>query len=214
MVSYTPGTGDVICHKERDIVTKFTDGGVDYIRKEFGSRKIWPFSRLARYRCNREVAALMRVKGVPGLQQIVEKDSPTSFISKYEDGNPITSPGVTEDYFLKLEGLIDTTYKTGVVLLDLKTTNGLLVDDQGNPKIVGFGAAIIYDPQKNSRTWRKIFDSAYILSKAAMINRKQKLLVSQPSHKEIETMNQAAHLRKAWALQSSLMLYLGRVYFA
>jgi len=183
MIGYNPDNAVVISSSRLDRVTRFSYDGVKYTRKEF----IYPhigglrFDYLARHLCARQVNTLNRVKGVDGLQQIVEQDSPTSFISKFESGKPINQGGklLNRNYFDKLFGLMQTMYDKGVVLLDLRYSNGLLVGEDGNPKIVGFGAAFTYDPAINSKRWKKYFDYLFNQSLSTVAKRESNLLLNE-----------------------------------
>lgn len=143
-------------------------------------------SHLAEILCNHEVKVLERVRGVNGVQQLVEQDSRTSFISKYEPGVALRySKNIPRDYFEKLSAILRNIHERGVADIDFAHSTDLLVSEEGNPIVIDLASALIYDKNKMSSFIKKpLFDYICKLNKKYIIRRKLRFLPELSSRKD------------------------------
>ena len=134
--------------KYMSTIEVFKMNGINHVRKTvqppaIGSKRLMILGFLARIMCAYEVKALRALCGLKGVIQIVNQDSPTSFLSLYEEGTPIgMANNLTPAYFDKLDELFKSTHKRGVVDLDLIHESDKWIDQDGNPILLDFGVAI------------------------------------------------------------------------
>ena len=134
--------------KYMSTIEVFKMNGIYHVRKRvqppaIGSKRLVFLGFLARMMCAYEVKALRTLCGLKGVVQIVNQDSPTSFISLYEEGTPIgMANNLMPAYFDKLDELFKSTHKRGVVDLDLIHESDKFIDQNGNPILLDFGVAI------------------------------------------------------------------------
>lgn len=74
--------GEIIFESPSTRIERFQDNGVDIVRKTVKGK----FARLL---TSHEVNVLRRLKGVVGVQELIEQDSPTSFTSRYIEGKTL-----------------------------------------------------------------------------------------------------------------------------
>ncbi len=134
--------------KYMSTIEVFQMNGIYYVRKivqppSIGSKRLWFLGFLARILCALETKALRDLCGLKGIVHIVRQDSPTSFISLYEEAIAISmANNLSPVYFDKLHELFQAIHKKGVVDLDLIHESDKLIDQDGNPILLDFGVAI------------------------------------------------------------------------
>lgn len=92
---------------------------------------------------SREVDALKRLKGLKGIQELVKRESATSFSSKKLEGKPITrQTRITRKYLNELKSLTQACEERGVYRIGENTDDFFILED-GSPGIVDFGNIIL-----------------------------------------------------------------------
>ena len=165
-----------------------------YARKTVKSPKILGFSLdfLARYLCSREVKILERVKGLKGSQQIIEQDSPTSFISEYSGTLLKKAKSVPNDYFEKCREILELSHRRGVAYID----PDLMIDEKGNPVLIDLVASILYKPngKVRSRIMKPFFEYVCEMNKRYLCRIKLKYLPNEVTSEEINEANKLTSL--------------------
>jgi hypothetical protein len=104
-----------------------------------------------------EVKALLALRGLEGVPQIVRRDSPSSYIASYEEGIPISEAvNLSPEYFERLERMMSFIHARGVVDMDLVHEGDTRINKAGRPVVLDFGLAWTFS-QSHSRIGEAFF---------------------------------------------------------
>lgn len=128
-------------------IKAITWGGAEAILKDF-SGKPWPARLLGRLQIEREIRALDRLRGIPGVPACYGRWGRHGVLIEIVRGERISrwcqgrTRGV-EAMFLRLDRLVGAMHSRGVVHLDLRKRDNILIDPEGRPSIIDFNASCI-----------------------------------------------------------------------
>ncbi len=119
--------------------------GVDWIFKDFSSRAFFVRHTVGRFLLGREVRALRRLEGLPGIPSQAFRVDALSMAARFVPGRALADtpdgPFAT-DYLLALEALLHQVHQRGIVHLDTRGGGNLLIGPDGAPGIIDFQAAL------------------------------------------------------------------------
>jgi hypothetical protein len=120
-------------------------GGADWIFKDFGSRAFVVRHTVGRFLLGREVRALRRLEGLPGIPSQAFRVDALSMAARFVPGRALADtpdgPFATE-FLLALEALLQQVHARGLVHLDTRGGGNLLIGPDGAPGIIDFQAAL------------------------------------------------------------------------
>ncbi|MCR4316030.1 MAG: hypothetical protein NUW37_06725 [Planctomycetes bacterium] len=103
------------------------------------------FKPIARMLLDREAFVYEKLRGVEGVPRSYGKIDDDALLIEFADGTPLHSADESKldaDFFERLYGIVREIHSRGVVHLDLHQRWNILVDSEGNPRIIDFGASI------------------------------------------------------------------------
>ena len=120
-------------------------GGADWIFKDFASRAFVVRHTVGRFLLGREVRALRRLEGLPGIPSQAFRVDALSMAARFVPGRALADtpdgPFAT-DFLLALEALLRQVHARGIVHLDTRGGGNLLIGPDGAPGIIDFQAAL------------------------------------------------------------------------
>ena len=120
-------------------------GGTDWIVKDFGSRAFLVRHTVGRFLLGRELRALRRLEGLPGIPSQAFRVDALSMAARFVPGRALADtpkgPFATE-YLVALEALLQQVHARGLVHLDTRGGGNLLIGPDGTPGIIDFQAAL------------------------------------------------------------------------
>ena len=120
-------------------------GGADWIFKDFASRAFVVRHTVGRFLLGREVRALRRLEGLPGIPSQAFRVDALSMAARFVPGRALADtpdgPFSTE-FLVALETLLRQVHARGLVHLDTRGGNNLLMQPDGRPGIIDFQAAL------------------------------------------------------------------------
>jgi hypothetical protein len=120
-------------------------GGADWILKDFATRAFVVRHTVGRFLLGREVRALRRLEGLPGIPSQAFRVDALSMAARFVPGRALADtpdgPFSTE-FLLALEALLRQVHARGVVHLDTRGGGNLLIGPDGAPGIIDFQAAL------------------------------------------------------------------------
>ena len=120
-------------------------GGADWIFKDFASRAFFVRHTVGRFLLGREVRALRRLEGLPGIPSQAFRVDALSMAARFVPGRALADtpdgPFATE-FLLSLEALLRQVHARGLVHLDTRGGGNLLIGPDGTPGIIDFQAAL------------------------------------------------------------------------
>ena len=119
--------------------------GVDWIFKDFASRRAWVRQGLGRFLLGREVRALQRLEGLPGIPSQAFRVDAFAMAARFVPGRALAdmpNGPVSTDYLVALEALLCQVHARGLVHLDTRGGGNLLMGPDGAPGIIDFQAAL------------------------------------------------------------------------
>lgn len=105
--------------------------------------------RLGRWLLNRERRALERLDGIDGIPRVLARIDRDAFVCARVPGKPLDAEAfrrAPRELVTALHHLMDRIHDRGVYHLDLHQRQNILVDDDGRPHLVDFGAALMPGP--------------------------------------------------------------------
>lgn len=119
--------------------------GADWIFKDFSSRAFFVRHTVGRFLLGREVRALRRLQGIPGVPGDAFRVDAFSMAARFVPGRALADtphgPFSTE-FLLALEALLRQVHARGLVHLDTRGGGNLLIGPDGAPGIIDFQAAL------------------------------------------------------------------------
>jgi len=122
-------------------------GGAEAILKDFADRP-WPVRLVGRFQIAREVRALARLRGIPGVPACYGRWGRHGLLIETMRGERITrwcqgrKQGIAS-MFRRLDRLVGAMHARGVIHLDLRKRDNILIDAEGRPGIIDFNASCI-----------------------------------------------------------------------
>jgi hypothetical protein len=119
--------------------------GLDWIFKDFAPRAFLVRHTVGRFLVGRELRALQRLGGLPGVPAQAFRVDAVSMAARYVPGRALADtpdgPFSTE-FLLALEALLRQVHARGLVHLDTRGGGNLLIQPDGAPAIIDFQAAL------------------------------------------------------------------------
>jgi tRNA A-37 threonylcarbamoyl transferase component Bud32 len=147
------------------------------ILKDF-SDKLWPVRLLGRRQVAREMRALRRLQGIPGIPRCYGEAGPIGILMEPIEGERITRwcrnrRDQAGPMFEKLQRLVGQIHARGVAHIDLRKRDNILVTEDGRPCIIDFNASFCFDPAGPGARFlfpflRRIDDSAVLKWKSRL----------------------------------------------
>jgi hypothetical protein len=98
-----------------------------------------PTRGLGRWLADREFAMYRRVEDLPGVPRCLGRWGETGFVHAFVEGHPLQRhEWVDDDFFPRLEHLLDEMHRRGIAYVDLEKRENILVDDDGHPCLIDF----------------------------------------------------------------------------
>jgi len=121
--------------------------GVDWIFKDFSSRAWWVRHGFGRLLLAREVRALQRLEGLPGIPSMAFRVDGFAMAARFVPGRTLGRVEMDEgrmsaQFLSALEALLQQVHARGLVRLDTRGGNNLLMMPDGAPGIIDFQAAL------------------------------------------------------------------------
>jgi hypothetical protein len=121
--------------------------GVDWIFKDFSSRAWWVRHGFGRFLVGREVRALQRLEGLPGIPSQAFRVDGCALAARFVPGRTLgrvetDDGGMSAEFLAALEALLQQVHARGLVHLDTRGGNNLLMMPDGAPGIIDFQAAV------------------------------------------------------------------------
>jgi hypothetical protein len=120
-------------------------GGVDWIFKDFSSRSFIVRHTVGRFLLARELRALRRLDGIPGIPDRAFRVDAFAIAARFVPGRTLARLDgalITTPYLIALEGLLQQVHRRGLVHLDTRGGGNLLMMPGGAPGIIDFQAAL------------------------------------------------------------------------
>lgn len=121
--------------------------GVDWIFKDFSSRAWWVRHGFGRFLLGREVRALRRLEGLPGIPSMAFRVDGFAMAARFVPGRTLgrvelDGEPLSAQFLGALEALLQQVHERGLVHLDTRGGNNLLMMPDGAPGIIDFQAAL------------------------------------------------------------------------
>jgi hypothetical protein len=121
--------------------------GVDWIFKDFGARAFVVRQTVGRFLLGREVRALRRLAGLPGIPSQAFRVDAFAMAARFVPGRTlgrveIEDGRMSAEFLTALEALLQQVHARGLVHLDTRGGNNLLMRPDGAPGIIDFQAAL------------------------------------------------------------------------
>lgn len=122
-----------------------------FVVKDFAPRSTWVRRLIAPILLRREARAYRRLKGVPGVPQLLGELDAEALILEYRPGILLSRALVGKlrpEFLAELEASINEMHRRGVVHLDLRHRSNILAGEDGRPVLIDFASALRFDPSK------------------------------------------------------------------
>jgi predicted Ser/Thr protein kinase len=168
------------------------------IVKDF-SKKILPVRWYGRWQIRREASIYRRLAGIPGVPKYFGRIGKNAMAIEYIEGERISHWRRRElppALFTRLWALITAIHSRGVVHIDLRKRDNILIALSGEVFIIDFNASFRFDPGSLAARWlfptlRKIDHFGFLKWKAA-------LAPAQLSESEKSAYRRMSFLRRFW----------------
>jgi hypothetical protein len=106
-------------------------------------RQAWflliPLRWVGRVLAARECTAFQRLRDVDGVPRLIERWGPTGVVREYIEGKPLTrKTAVDDDFFPRLDSLLDEMHNRDMAYVDLEKCENVLVGEDGRPYLFDF----------------------------------------------------------------------------
>lgn len=116
-------------------------GGQRWVVKDFSACPVWIRQTLGRWMIGRELHALQRLDGIPGIPGGAVRIDDFAFAYHFIPGRPlaqIPNGELTADFFLAYERLVLRMHERGLAHLDLRNSGNVLVSPDLQPVLIDF----------------------------------------------------------------------------
>jgi predicted Ser/Thr protein kinase len=149
--------------------------GGEWVVKDFRPRDFITRNLIGLWLLGRESRALERVAGIRGTPPDAFRIDRFALAYRFIPGRPLALVPFREqprEYFEKLESLLEAVHERGVVHLDNRNCNNILMTDSGEPAIVDFESNVgtAHLPRRLGE-WLRSFDRAGVYKHWARANR-------------------------------------------
>jgi serine/threonine protein kinase len=202
-IATTPGVTITLMKRQgwaKADIKKLTSDGTNAILKDFADKTA--FARwLGRRQISREIKALARLKGIPGVPSSIGEVGPCGLLLEMVTGEPVTrwrrrSRAEIEPMFIRLTRLVDAIHARGVAHLDLRKRDNVLISADGAPSIIDFNASIKLVP--GGLAARLFFPMLRAIDRSALLKWKAHLLPEALSPEERGRLRRMTWLRRLW----------------
>lgn len=146
--------------------------GADWIFKDFSSRAFLVRHSIGRLLLGREVRALRRLEGIPGIPAQAFRVDAFAMAARFVPGRTLArveAAQVSTAYLGALEALLQQVHARGLVHLDTRGGGNLLMMPSGAPGIIDFQAALSTRWMPASlRRWFEDMDMSGVYKKWAL----------------------------------------------
>jgi RIO-like serine/threonine protein kinase len=170
------------------------------ILKDF-SDKSWPVRLLGRRQVLREVRALRRLDGIPGIPRCYGEAGRFGVLMERVEGERITRwcrsrRAEAAPLFERLIRLVAQVHTRGVAHIDLRKRDNILVAADGRPCVIDFNASFCFDPAG----WgaRFLFPLMRRIDDAAILKWKARLAPELLTPAEMSRHRLMTRLRRLW----------------
>lgn len=170
------------------------------ILKDF-SDKSWPARLLGRRQVLREVRALTRLQGIPGVPVCYGEAGRFGVLMERVEGERITRwcrtrPDQIQTMFARLVRLVADIHARGVAHIDLRKRDNILIDPAGSPRIIDFNASFCFEPGGSGA--RFLFPLLRRVDTAAVLKWKARLAPHLLTRSETRRHRMMSALRRLW----------------
>ncbi|MBK6866005.1 MAG: hypothetical protein IPG91_22120 [Ideonella sp.] len=180
-------------------VEKVTLGSVEWTFKDFSSRSFLVRNTIGRFLSRRELLALQRLAGIPGVPGQAFRVDAHAIAARYLRGTllaKLPAERVSTAFLEAFEAFLKTVHARGIVHLDTGGGSNMLMRDDGRPGMIDFQAAVFTARLPGSvRRLLEAIDLAGIYKKWA---------VWQPQTlgaQRREVLERMQHWRRFWVLR-------------
>ena len=114
--------------------------------KDFAGRPWWIRQTVAPFLLARELRALNRLRGIPGIAEEAFRIDRHALAVRFMEGTSIDKADrslVTPVYLERLEALVAVMHARGVVHLDMRGAGNVMVRPDGTPGLIDFQASVV-----------------------------------------------------------------------
>ena len=170
------------------------------ILKDF-SGKSWPVRLFGRVQIRREARALNRLRGMKGIPALHGRVTKLGLLMEKVEGERITRwchehPGEVTEMFERLDGLVSQMHARGVVHVDLRKRDNILISPDGQPHVIDFNASFCLAP--GSIRERIFFPMLRAIDFSALLKWKALISPGTLSPAEQRRHNRMSRVRRLW----------------
>ena len=121
-------------------------GGRRWVVKDFLSCPGWVRHTVGRWFVSRELNALKRLQGIPGIAENPVRVDAFALAYGYVEGRPLNEFAhgqPSADFFLALESLVKSMHAHGIAHLDLRNRGNMLVGAAEQPVLIDFQSHVV-----------------------------------------------------------------------
>ena len=131
----------VIAHSNQGLIYRLSDGDREFAVKTAVGRG--PLLAVNRHALRREYRAYLRLKDLAGISRCHGLVDDRWLVLDFIPGEPFRDARIGSDFFDRLLEIIQAMHARGVAHGDLKRKSNLMVDPEGSPVLLDFGAATL-----------------------------------------------------------------------
>jgi len=181
-------------------IKKLSLNGLPAVLKDFSEKNVF-VRMLGRFQMRREVRALERLDGIAGVPSYFGKQAPCGLLLEPMKGAPINqwrgrSQEQLVSMFQRLSELVAAIHARGVVHLDLRKYDNILVADEGAPSIIDFNASLCFRP--GGLVARLFFPMFSAVDRAGLLKWKEQFCPTAMTGDEIRLLRRMTRLRRLW----------------
>ena len=180
-----------------DILIVTNDTGMAIV-KDFNA-KVLPVRWWGRWQIRREASIYRRLAGLRGVPRYFGRIGKNAMAIEYIEGERISHwrrRELPEFLFVRLWALIEAIHARGIVHIDLRKRDNILVTEDGRPCIIDFNASFCFDPAGLGA--RFLFPLLRRIDDSALLKWKEALAPAQLSQAERDAFRRMSFLRKFW----------------
>lgn len=124
-------------------------GAEHVVVKDFAPRGGFVRRRLGPWLLRREARAYRRLAGLAAVPHLLGWIDEAAIVLEYRPGELLSrslAPRLAPGFVDRLEAVVDEMHRRGVVHLDLRHRSNVLADRAGEPVVIDFASALVFDP--------------------------------------------------------------------
>jgi hypothetical protein len=99
----------------------------------------FPLIWIGRFLTGHELAILGRLRGIPGVPNVLARHDRTGFIYEYIPGWTLDQdPGIPDRFFDQLRDIVDEVHSRNIVYVDMNKRGNIIVGDDSKPHLIDF----------------------------------------------------------------------------